>query len=70
MSAKGLAVSAAEMVGSKIVAKKANKAIDSLPVQKQNKIRGIFMIASAVMLLVSGIRLLKKSKQQVTKAVL
>ena len=56
MSAKGLAVSAAEMVGTRIVSKKAGKAIDSLPVQKQNKIRGILMIASAVMLLVSGVR--------------
>jgi hypothetical protein len=62
MSAKGMAVSAAEMVGARIVEKKANKAIDSLPVQKQNKVRGIFMIASAVMLLVSGIRLLKKNR--------
>ena len=62
MSAKGMAVSAAEMVGSRIVEKKANKAIDSLPVKKQNKIRGIFMIASAIMLFVSGFKLLKKDR--------
>lgn len=62
MSAKGLAASAAEMVGSRIVEKKANKAIESLPMQKQNKIRGIFMIASAIMLFVSGVKLLKKTR--------
>ena len=62
MSAKGMAVSAAEMVGANIVEKKANKVIQSLPKQKQNKIRGILMIASAVMLLVSGFKLVKKAR--------
>lgn len=62
MSAKGMAVSAAEMVGANIVEKKVNKAIQSLPKQKQNKIRGILMIASAVMLLVSGFKLVKKAR--------
>jgi hypothetical protein len=62
MSAKGLAVSAAEMVGANIVGNKANKAIESLPKQKQNKIRGYLMIGSAIMLLVSGLRLIKKDR--------
>ena len=62
MSAKGLAVSAAEIVGSSMVAKGANKAIQSLPPQKQNKIKGLLMIASAIMLLVSGLKLLKKAR--------
>ena len=57
-----MAVSAAEMVGANIVEKKANKAIQSLPQPKQNKIRGILMIASAVMLLVSGFKLVKKAR--------
>jgi hypothetical protein len=62
MSVKGMAVSAAEMVGANIVGNKANKAIESLPKPKQNKIRGILMIASAVMLLMSGLKLVKKAR--------
>jgi hypothetical protein len=62
MSVKGMALSAAEMAGANIIEKKAHKAIESLPKQKQNKIRGILMIASAVMLLVSGYKLVKKAR--------
>ncbi len=57
-----MAVSAANMVGSRIVGNGANKAIQSLPVQKQNKVRGILMIATAVIMLVSGFKLLKKNR--------
>jgi hypothetical protein len=60
MSVKGMAVSAAEMLGSSVVGKGANKALKSLPAQKQNKVRGILMIATAVIMFVSGLKLLKK----------
>jgi hypothetical protein len=60
MQAKSMAVSAIEGVGAKMVERKAAKAIDSLPKQKQNKLRGALMIASAVALLISGLKLLKK----------
>lgn len=60
METKSLAVSALQSVGSGIVQKSANKAINSLPAQKQNKVRGILMIAAAVALLVSGLKLMKK----------
>jgi hypothetical protein len=62
MSAKGLAVSAAELVGTSIVERGANKAIQSLPAQKQNKIKGFLMIASAIMLFRSGLKLVKKKR--------
>jgi hypothetical protein len=61
MSVKGMAVSAAEMLGSRVVEKKANNALKSLPAQKQNKVRGILMVATAVIMFVSGLKLLKKS---------
>jgi hypothetical protein len=60
METKSLAVSALQGVGTGIVQKSANKAIDRLPIQKQNKVRGILMIAGAVALLVSGLKLMKK----------
>jgi UPF0716 family protein affecting phage T7 exclusion len=60
MSAKGLAVSAAESVGTRMVEKGATKAIQSLPKPKQDKIKGILMVAAAIMLIVSGLKLLKK----------
>ncbi|HEY8895543.1 MAG TPA: hypothetical protein VIM79_12035 [Niastella sp.] len=60
METKSLAVSALQGVGTGIVQKSANKAIDRLPIQKQNKVRGILMIAGAVALLVSGVKMLKK----------
>lgn len=59
MSAKGLAATAAEMVGSRIVEKGANKAIKSLPPQKQNKFRGWLMVGVALMLFMSGLKLIK-----------
>ena len=62
MSAKGLAVSAAEIVGTRIVEKGATKAIQSLPKQKQNKIKGLLMVAAAIMLFVSGFKLVKKER--------
>lgn len=60
METKSLAVSALQGVGTGIVQKSANKAIERLPMQKQNKVRGILMIAGAVALLVSGVKMLKK----------
>jgi hypothetical protein len=60
METKSLAVSALQGVGTGFVQRGANKAIESLPVQKQNKVRGILMIAGAVALLVSGVRMMKK----------
>jgi hypothetical protein len=62
MSVKGMAASAAEMVGANIVEKSANKAMRSLPEPKQNKIRGFLMLAGAIMLLVSGLKLVRKAK--------
>lgn len=59
MSAKGLAATAAEMVGSRIVEKGAKKAIKSLPPQKQNKFRGWLMVGVALMLFMSGLKLIK-----------
>ena len=60
MSVKGLAVTAAEVVGTRIVERGANKAIQSFPDKKQNKIRGFMLVATAIMLFMSGIKLLKK----------
>ncbi|WP_207515295.1 hypothetical protein [Longitalea luteola] len=60
MKVKEMATSAAEMVGSRVVAKGANKAIQSLPMQKQNKIRGALMIGAAMFMLVSGLKMLKR----------
>lgn len=60
MGTKTLAVSALQGVGTGIVQKSANKAIDRLPPQKQNKVRGILMIAGAVALFVSGVKMMKK----------
>jgi hypothetical protein len=60
METKSLATSALQGVGTGIVQKTANKAINSLPPQKQNKVRGILMIAGAVALLISGVKMMKK----------
>lgn len=62
MSAKGLAASAAELVGARMVERGANKAMQSLPKQKQNKIKGWFMVAAAIMLIVSGLKLLREER--------
>jgi hypothetical protein len=64
MEPKTLAVSALQSVGTRMVEKGANKAIDSLPRQKQNKVRGILMIAGAVALLISGLKMMKKRVEQ------
>jgi len=60
MKVKEMATSAAEMVGSRVVARGANKAIERLPVQKQNRIRGALMIGAAMFLLVKGLKMLKQ----------
>lgn len=60
METKTLAVSALQGVGTRIVERGANKAIESLPKQKQNKVRGLLMIAGAVALLMSGLKMMKK----------
>ena len=60
MEKSTLAVSALQGVGTRMVEKGANKAMDKLPAKKQNKVRGILMIAGAITMLISGIRLLKK----------
>lgn len=60
MEKSSLAVSALEGVGTGMVAKGANKAMEKLPAQKQNKVRGFLMIAGAITLLISGIKLLKR----------
>lgn len=60
METKTLAVSALQGVGTRIVERGANKAIDSLPVQKRNKVRGILMIAGALILLSKGFKMMKK----------
>jgi hypothetical protein len=61
MEPKTLAVSALQSVGTKMVEKGANKAIESLPRQKQNKVRGILMVAGAVALLISGLKMMKRN---------
>lgn len=60
MSAKGLADTAAELVGNHFVKNGANKAIQSLP-QKPNKIKGLLIIATAIMMFRSGLKLMKKA---------
>ena len=60
METKQLAVSALQGVGTRMVERGANKAIEHLPRQKQNKVRGILMIAGAVALLMSGLKMMKK----------
>jgi uncharacterized membrane protein YqjE len=60
MSGKGLAVSAAEMVGTHIVESGAKKAIQSLPEEKQKKVRAILLVACAIVLIVSGLVMAKK----------
>lgn len=60
MQKRSLAVSALEGVGTRMVEKGASEAIDKIPPQKRNKVLGILMIAGAVTLLISGIKLLKK----------
>jgi hypothetical protein len=62
MSVKGLAVTAAELVGTRMVESGANKAIQSLPQQKQNKIKGLLMVVAGIMLFKSGLKLLKKER--------
>ncbi|MBO9201696.1 MULTISPECIES: hypothetical protein [Niastella] len=58
MSEKGLAVSTAEMEDIGIV---GNRVIKAQP--KQNKISGILKIAVAVMVIISGLKMLKNRKQ-------
>jgi hypothetical protein len=60
MEKSSLAVSALEGVGTRMVQKGATKAMDKIPAQKRNKVRGILMIAGAITMLISGIRLLKR----------
>ena len=60
METKTLAVSALQGVGTRIVERGANKAIESLPMHKQNKVRGIIMMVGAVALFMSGMKLMKK----------
>lgn len=61
MSAKGLAGTAAKLVGNHIAKNGANKAIQLLPQQKPNKIKGLLMIATAIMMFKSGLKLMKKA---------
>ena len=60
METKTLAVSALQGVGTRMVERGANKAIESLPRTKQNKVRGILMIAGALALFMSGLKMMKK----------
>ncbi|HUP12441.1 MAG TPA: hypothetical protein VM187_09525 [Niastella sp.] len=60
MEAKTLAATALQGVGTRMVEKGAKKALEALPTQKQNKVRGILMIAGAVALLLSGLKMMKK----------
>jgi hypothetical protein len=60
METKTLAVSALQGVGTRIMERGANKAIDTLPKNKQNKVRGLLMIAGAVALFMSGLKMMKK----------
>jgi len=55
-----LAVSAAEMVGTHMVESGAKKAIESLPEEKQKKVRAILLVACAIVLIVSGLVMAKK----------
>lgn len=59
MSVKGLAASAAEMAGTRMVGNEANRTIQSMPKQKQGTIRGILMVATAIMLISSGLKMLR-----------
>jgi hypothetical protein len=60
MAGKGLAVSAAEMVGTHIVESGAKKALQSLPEEKQNKVKAILLVACAIVLIVSGLAMAKR----------
>ena len=60
METKTQAVSALQSVCTRIIEKGANKAIESLPRQKQNKVRGLLMMAGAVALFMSGLKMMKK----------
>jgi hypothetical protein len=59
MSVKGLAVPAAEMGDTLVFGNGATEARQSLPKQKQSKIRGILMVVTAFMLIKSGLKMLK-----------
>jgi len=60
MGTKSVAVSALQGVGTRMVEKGATKAIEKLPVQKQNKVRGALMMGAALALFVSGLKLIRK----------
>jgi hypothetical protein len=62
METKTLAVSALQGVGTRMMERGANKAIETLPRNKQNKVRGILMIAGAVALLISGFKMMKRQQ--------
>jgi hypothetical protein len=57
MSVKGLAVSAPEMADTLFAGSGATKAIQSK--QHQSKIRGILMVITALMLIKSGLKMLR-----------
>ena len=59
MSVKGLVDSAAEMTNTHTGGIEANSAILSIPKQKQSKLRGVLMVATAIMLISSGLKMLK-----------
>jgi hypothetical protein len=59
MSVKELAVSAAELAGTQIAKKGANKAVQSLSNKSPNKFKALILMASAVMLFMNGVRMFK-----------
>lgn len=59
MSVKGLVDSAVEMANTHTGVNGANTAIQSAPKQKQSKLRGVLMVATAIMLISSGLKMLK-----------
>jgi len=58
MSVKGLIESATEIAGTRMVANGASQAIQSIPKQ-HSKLRGILMVVTAIMLISSGLKMLK-----------
>lgn len=58
MSVKGMVESAAGMAGTRTFGNSANRAIQSVT-KPQSKLRGILMVATAIMLISSGLKMLK-----------
>ena len=59
MSVKGLIESAAEMAGTRKAGNGKNGDLHSMPEHEHSKLRGILMVVTAIMLISSGLKMLK-----------